>query len=98
MNVTNAITVSAQHESQPRRGNTTTLIDQFGKSFGDMLDEVNALQAASDSKMEAFATDPQKDIHGTMIAMQKADISMRLLLQVRSKLVNAYNEIMRMNF
>ena len=37
-----------------------------------------------------------KDIHGTMLALEKADLSMRLMLQVRNKLVSAYEEVMRM--
>ncbi len=81
-----------------QKAGSSTLVDQVGNNFSKMLDEVNALQVESDRKIEEFATSPEKDIQGTMIAMQKADISMRLLLQVRSKLVNAYNEIMRMQF
>jgi len=38
----------------------------------------------------------KKDIHGTMLALEKADLSMRLMLQVRNKLVSAYDEVMRM--
>ena len=41
-------------------------------------------------------TSGDKDIHGTMIALEKADISMRLMLQIRNKLVSAYEEVMRM--
>ena len=41
-------------------------------------------------------TADNKDIHGTMIALEKADISMRLMLQIRNKLVSAYEEVMRM--
>ena len=41
-------------------------------------------------------TSENKDIHGTMIALEKADISMRLMLQIRNKLVSAYEEVMRM--
>ena len=37
------------------------------------------------------------DIHGTMIALAKADMSFRLLLQVRNRALEAYQEIMRMN-
>lgn len=74
----------------------TTLIDQLSTSFSKMLDEVNSLQMAADKKIEEFATSKEKDLHGTMIAMQKADVSLRLLLQVRSKLTSAYQEITRM--
>ncbi len=38
------------------------------------------------------------DIHETMIALQKADVSMRLFLAIRDKVVEAYREIMRMPF
>ena len=72
-----------------------TLIDDLSDQFSKMLDDVNKLQIAADKKIEEFATSKEKDLHGTMIAMQKADVSLRLLLQVRSKLTNAYQEIMR---
>jgi flagellar hook-basal body complex protein FliE len=77
-------------------GKQNTLIDQLSDSFSKMLDEVNSLQLAADRKIEEFATSKEKDLHGTMIAMQKADVSLRLLLQVRSKLTSAYQEITRM--
>ena len=41
-------------------------------------------------------TASEKDIHGTVIAMEKAEISLRLLLQVRNKLTTAYEEVMWM--
>jgi flagellar hook-basal body complex protein FliE len=69
-----------------------TLVD----TFAGLIDEVNRAQLEADHKIEEFATSPEKDIHGTMIALQKADISLRLLLQVRSKLTSAYQEVMRM--
>lgn len=96
MTILNATQAAAQF--QLPRANSTTLVNHLGDSFAKILEEVNALQIKSDAKIEEFATSPDKDLHGTMIAMQKADISMRLLLQVRSKVVNAYNEIMRMQF
>jgi len=77
------------------RGSSATLADNLSDSFTKMLSEVNNLQNAADKKIEEFATSKDKDIHGTMIAMQKADISLRLLMQVRSKLTVAYQELMR---
>jgi flagellar hook-basal body complex protein FliE len=76
-------------------GQGATLVDDLSDQFSKMLDDVNQLQIAADKKIEEFATSKEKDLHGTMIAMQKADVSLRLLLQVRSKLTNAYQEIMR---
>jgi flagellar hook-basal body complex protein FliE len=40
----------------------------------------------------------KKDIHQAMISMEEAHISMRLLIQVRNKVISAYEEIMRMQF
>ncbi len=77
-------------------GNSKTLISEISDSFSKMLNDVNGLQMAADKKIAEFATSSEKDIHGTMIAMQKADVSLRLLLQVRSKLTTAYLEITRM--
>ncbi|MBI4083390.1 MAG: flagellar hook-basal body complex protein FliE [Candidatus Lambdaproteobacteria bacterium] len=83
-------------QGQSRAGKDGTLVSELSATFGKMLDEVNRLQLESDHKIEEFATSPEKDIHGTMIALQKADISLRLLLQVRSRLTAAYQDIVRM--
>ncbi len=82
-------------DDKPAAKGGTTLIDQLSNDFSKMLNEVNTLQLAADKKIEEFATVREKDLHGTMIAMQKADVSLRLLLQVRAKLTSAYQEIMR---
>ena len=74
---------------------------QIGKStFGDFLKqsikEVNELQNEADKSITDFATGQTKDIHEVMMSVQKADLSFRLMQQIRNKLVGAYNEIMRM--
>lgn len=79
-------------------GPTANLVEQLGQSFQSMLDDVNRMQLEAGRKVEEFATTSNKDIHGTMIAMEKAGISLELLLQIRSKLINAYHEITRMQF
>lgn len=72
-----------------------------GASFVDMLRsevrDVNALQVTADRQAEAVVTGASADIHGTMIALAKADLSFRLLTQVRNRALEAYQEIMRMN-
>ena len=73
-----------------------TAVDRLGDTFSRLFQDVNNLQHTADRKIEEFATSPEKDVHGTMIALQKADLSLRLFLQVRSKLTAAYQEIMRM--
>jgi flagellar hook-basal body complex protein FliE len=71
-------------------------------SFGQWLDKsvegVNKLQQQAESAAAKLVTGESKDVHGTMIAMQKASISMSLMLEVRNKVINAYEEIKRMQF
>lgn len=85
-----------QPQQQPRERDSATFVEKAGGEFARMFDEVNRLQVQADQKVEEFATSPTKDVHGTMIALQKADISLRLFMQVRAKLTNAYNQVMRM--
>jgi flagellar hook-basal body complex protein FliE len=73
-----------------------TATDELAGTFTRMFDEVNRLQGEADRKIEEFATSPDKDIHGTMIALQKADLSLRLMMQIRAKLTAAYQDVMRM--
>ena len=66
------------------------------EGFGKMLDQtVQHLKQADQSILEANTGGPT-DLHDVMIAMEKADISLRLMVQVRNKAVEAYQEIMRM--
>jgi len=74
--------------------------DQNSVSFGNMLarslEEVNRLHMAADEAVEELAAGKQKNIHETMIAMEKADVAFQLLMQVRNKIISAYETIMRM--
>lgn len=71
-----------------------------GATFGDFLkslaQEANTSQLAADHKMQEVAAGRNKDLHGAVLAMEKADVNFRLLAQVRNKVIEAYREIMRM--
>ena len=71
-----------------------------GKSFADTLKDavgqVNTLQKESDKKMQELATGKTNNIPDVMIAAEKADIALRLMMQVRNKVIDAYQEIMKM--
>jgi flagellar hook-basal body complex protein FliE len=71
-----------------------------GSSFGEVLEnaiqEVNELQTQAGTETQKLMTGEIKDIHTAMIAVQKADISFQMMMQVRNKLVTAYQEIMKM--
>jgi flagellar hook-basal body complex protein FliE len=71
-----------------------------GGSFGDMLKSAistaNELQKQSDVEIQKLMTGETQDLHTTMLAVQKADLSFQMMMQVRNKIVQAYQEIMRM--
>lgn len=70
------------------------------KGFADVLkkslDSVNDSKAAASEMQMGLVTGAHSNIHETMIAMEKANISFRLLTKVQQKTINAYQEIMRM--
>ena len=71
-------------------------------SFKDTLKtltlEVDRQLKEANQKSEDFALGKKNDLHEIMIASEKADLSFRFLMQIRNKLLEAYQEIMRMNF
>ena len=68
----------------------------FAENLAESLDKVNNLQKEADKAIEDFATGETRNIHETMIAVNKADLAFRLTMQVRNKIVEAYQEVMRM--
>lgn len=71
-----------------------------GKTFGDfmkdLVQDANTAGLQADAKMQDVAAGRNKDLHGAVLAMEKADVQFRLLTQVRNKVIDAYREIMRM--
>ncbi len=67
----------------------------FADTLTESLDKVNDLQKEADKAIEDFATGKTRNIHETMIAVNKADLAFRLTMQVRNKIVEAYQEVMR---
>jgi flagellar hook-basal body complex protein FliE len=70
---------------------------EFGKVIKGTVDRVNGLEREANQSIVELLNG-KADIHETMINLQKVDISMRLLLTIRNKAVEAYREIMHMQF
>ncbi len=68
----------------------------FSTTLKDAILDVNRLQQESDFQMQKLATGQTQNVHETMIKAEKADIALRLMIQVRNKLIDAYQEIMKM--
>ena len=71
-----------------------------GAGFSDKLtsaiDRVSDQQVVADDKLAQLASGKDVDLHGTMIALEEADITLRTMVTVRDKVVGAYPEIMNM--
>lgn len=68
----------------------------FASSLGRMIDGVERTGAEANSAVGRML-DGSGDVHEAMIALQRADLALSLTVQVRNKLVSAYQEIMRMS-
>ena len=97
----NEITIPTNNEPPPSRGIRTRPVgasdsESFGQVLKQSLNEVNQLQNQADQAIDGLTTGQNTDIHYTMIAMEKADVAFRLLMQIRNKVITAYETIMRM--
>lgn len=69
---------------------------EFAERLGELLEDVNGMQTRAQEASDAYANGSRNDMHGTMIALEQADISFRLVTNIRGRLVEAYREVMRM--
>ncbi len=73
-----------------------------GTSFADQLaskfSEVNKLQNQAEQAMEDGTVNGASNIHETMIRLEEADLGLRMLTRFRDKAMDAYHEMMRMQF
>ena len=67
----------------------------FGDTLGEFIGDVNKMQLNSADKTMKFATGEIQDIHEVMAAAEEASISMMLLIELRKKALEGYQELMR---
>ena len=90
------------HEGLPLRSEAAPTVSEASAiPFGDMLSEAvmhaNAQGVAAEHAVQSFAAGARDDIHGTMIAVKEAEIELKLVSNVRTKLVEAFNDLWRMS-
>jgi flagellar hook-basal body complex protein FliE len=73
---------------------------EVAKTFSDILrdsvEKVNLYQTQADTAIKELVAGRNKNIHETMLTIERADTSLKLMMQVRNKILDAYREIMRM--
>ena len=70
----------------------------FVETLRGAMEQAQQLQGDADAKTAALLEGKGMDVHTAMIAVEKADLSFQLMMQVRNKIVSAYQEISRMQF
>jgi flagellar hook-basal body complex protein FliE len=69
---------------------------QFGNWFTQELDAVNTQMVNAERSVQQLASGATTNVHDTMIQLEQARLSFQLAMQVRSRILEAYQEIMRM--
>jgi flagellar hook-basal body complex protein FliE len=70
----------------------------FGATLRTAINQVNDLSQDSQEQVTGLLQGDRQDLHNVMIAVEKADIAFQLMMQVRNKIVNAYEEVSKMQF
>lgn len=79
-----------QPSEAPERG--------FHDVLHNAIDEIQQLEGQAAQKVAGVLTGNGDDVHKALIAVEKADLSFQLMMQVRNKIISAYEEISRMQF
>lgn len=100
--ITPALSAIPTIDAQPLQGSAAVsdangVQKTFGQFLQDAIGEVNQAQLHAGDMTNRFAAGEPLDVHQVMIAAQEASVALNLALQVRNKLVDGYQEIMRVN-
>jgi len=68
----------------------------FAELLGETIGKVNQDQVAADNAIKELVAGRTKNVHETMLTIEKADLSLKLMMQVRNKIIDAYREVMKM--
>ena len=87
--------IGETRSATPLKAPAATGEGKFANVLQDSISEVNKLQQKADQSITALATNGEASLHETMIAMEEASVSFKTMMQVRNKIVEAYQEVMR---
>ena len=68
----------------------------FSEVLAESIGEVDSLQKQADKAIQRLITGESKNIHETILAVEKADMAFRTMNQIRMKVIDAYREVMKM--
>jgi flagellar hook-basal body complex protein FliE len=76
-------------------GSSEKVIGSFRQLLENSINQVNDLQSQADSLAQELATGKADNLHEVMLALNKASLALEFTIQVRNKVIEAYQEIMR---
>ena len=80
----------------PIRADRSTTGSEFKDVLSSAIDQVELSRAHASQSVESFLAGEGEDLHSTMLSVQRADLEFEMMMQVRNKVVSAYQEVMRM--
>ena len=82
--------------SAPKAGGTAGAggPSSFGNLLNEAIQQVNDVEKGSQGELQKFLSN-ESDLHSVMISLEKADLSFQMMMQVRNKIVSAYQELMK---
>ena len=92
--------ISGLSSISPTESTTSAPVSENGGGFRDILSsaiqEVEGARGAATQSAQQFLSGEGADLHSTILASQRADLEFQMFMQVRNKVVSAYQEIMKM--
>ena len=82
-------------KAQPVGGTSNS---EFMSTLRTAIDQVGQLQSEADGKVAQLLTGNGQDVHSAMIAVEKAGLAFQMMVQVRNKIVQAYQQVSSMPF
>lgn len=70
----------------------------FMGTLRNAMDQVNQLQSEADGKVSQLLTGNGQDVHSAMIAVEKANLAFQMMVQVRNKIIQAYQQVSAIPF
>lgn len=81
---------------EPKDSKPGEVDPSFSEILKESVEKVNAYQSQANTAIHELVAGRSKNIHETLLTVERADTSLKLMMQVRNKILDAYKEIMRM--
>jgi flagellar hook-basal body complex protein FliE len=95
--ISNLQSLLPKSDTVKQQSPTDTTATAFSDYVKQSLNEVNDQMLEANQAIEDLVTGKNQDIHHTMLSMQKAEVSFELVMQIRNKIITAYDEIRKMS-